>query len=383
MKSEDKKTERSTVPLICLLSSVRNSARHLREWFEYHRAIGITRFYVIDHQPSQDDTSVILAEQPDAVIIRKRGPFNETRWSAELCNTAIRDGAQAIFPNDTDEFIAGNGAPFQLRVQEMLCRLNREGLSAIHLLTPGYNMFPSSDKGDEDDWRTHVLCRLNPLFTGKSAIFFSLPNQHVVINGCQHRLRLDPMVPATVRSDAIPLRAIELSATHFPFYYMHFPFHGPTHFLKRIQTFIQGPLDKVWQMATRYGEGIVDDERRLNGCLSKEDLQDFVAHVNNLRDGGKEIYRRAVLDAGLPRAFDIKTELADFFRLDVPRSWNQELLNASLDSFQGTERGGAGPFTEKEFVLWPVGALQLKRLEDERRQEKSAGPSAGEPHHVL
>jgi hypothetical protein len=357
--------------MICLLSSVRNAGKHLREWFHYHRSIGITRFYVIDHQPSQDDTSEILAEQPDTVVLRKRGPFDESRWSAELCNTAIRDGATALFPNDTDEFLCGNGATFNERVREVIARIEVEDLTGLHFLSPGFNMFPSADNGDNDDWRSHVLARPNPLFTGKSAVFLAPQSGHVVTNGCQHRLRLRPPLPATVRSDAVPSAALKLRPEDFPFQYLHFPFHGPSAFLRRVRTFVQGPKDKVWQMATRYGAGLVDEERRASGDLTDADLVGFVLQLNDLNDrtdGGRELYRRAILDAGLPRACEVRTNVADFFETQAPREWSAELLSESLKSFGGLDRAGAGPLTEAEFVLWPIGAMQLQRMEYEQQR---------------
>jgi hypothetical protein len=62
---------------ICLISCARNSALHLREWFMYHRAIGITAFYIVDHQPSIDSTSAIIAEHAD-VVLHKTGPYEES-----------------------------------------------------------------------------------------------------------------------------------------------------------------------------------------------------------------------------------------------------------------------------------------------------------------
>jgi hypothetical protein len=133
-----------------------------------------------------------------------------------------------------------------------------------------------------------------------------------------------------------------------------------------VRTFLEGPKDKVWQMATRCGEGLVDEPRRAAGDLTDEDLATFVAQLLDCSDGGSELYRKAVLDGGLPRACGVRTDLADFYGLDVPRKWTPELLEESLRSFGGPER--SGPFTEAEFVLWPVGAVQLKKLEEEQRQ---------------
>ena len=153
---------------------------------------------------------------------------------------------------------------------------------------------------------------------------------------------------------------------------MHFPFHGPAPFLRRVRTFSEGPKDKVWQMAVRYGRGSVDEARRESGAITDEDLESFVEDLQRCDDGGRELYRQAVLDAGLPRACEVRTALADFFGLEVPREWTPELLEQSLASFGGLERAGAGPLTEEEFVLWPVGAVQLQKLEEQQRRRLAA-----------
>lgn len=373
------------------MSSVRNCAKLLETWLDYHRSIGITRFYLIDHQPSQDETSEILARQSremgDLVVVKKRGPFMETRWSAELCNLALRDGASALFPNDVDEFLVGNGAPFREVAERVIADLELTAEEGRHYTSPGFNMFPSVDRGDDEDFRSHVLCRPNPLFVGKSAVFFrSAEDQpmlqfddvrrRVVTNGCQHRLTFRPPLPPLISPGsgaAVPLSAVSPSLDYFcprmfPFMYLHFPFHGPSCFIHRIRTFVAGPRDKVLQMAIRYGKGLVDEARRTSRQLSDADLQSFVEQIRGASPAlAQKIYRDAVLSAGLPRAHSIKTDLASFCGLDQP----QAQLRSSLDSFGSS--GEQPPMTREEFLMWPVGALEMS----------GCRPSSGEAHEVL
>ena len=354
-KYPDKLTMKGTrQPLICLTSSVRNAGHHLEEWFSYHRAIGITAFYVVDHRPSEDDTSAIIAAQPDAVVLVKEGPFDEAAWSAELCNLALSDGARALFPNDTDEFLTGTGAPFADRIFQLIHQVESEGLEVLHLLSPGFNVYPDSL---EEDWKVHSLIRPNPLFTGKSAAVFAPHTKVRVKNGCQHRLGFEPSYLPLVLPDRLPpVPVFPLDPLVFPFHYLHFPFHGPVPFLRRVLTFSQGPPEKLWQMVIRYGEGVVDEGRRGAGNLTRADLETFLGTA--LTWDGMELYRQAVVDGGLPRAYHARgrDEFGAFFG-QPQRIWSIERLEKALDEFAGGRP--ASQISEDEFLMWPIGSVRL------------------------
>lgn len=295
---------------ICLLSCARNCGHHLREWFTYHRAIGVTAFYMVDHRPSEDDTSKIIAEHADVVLV-KTGPFKESAWFLELCLLATNDGAAVIFANDTDEFLCGNGAPFKQRVSETIA--SSTGKPATHLLTPGFNMVPH-DK-DDADWRKHIYARPNKLWTGKSALYIP-PGGHVrVVSGGQHQLKTLPRVPIETcpkRTKADIVSPLEPKL--FPIYYLHFTFHGCEAYLRRIRTMLLTP-DNARQMVIRYGSGIVNEERRVAGRPNEEDF-DALSRVvtSDSSPGAVNIYRHAVRSS-LVSANEVRPEVAHFFGL--------------------------------------------------------------------
>lgn len=293
---------------VCLLSCARNCGHHLREWFLYHKAVGITAFYMVDHRPSEDDTSAIIREFADVVLV-KEGPFKESEWFLELCALATNDGAAVLFCNDTDEFLCGNGAPLAQRIQETLAGAQRP---ARHLLTPGFNMVPLDDT-DDTDWTKQIYARPNKLWTGKSAVYIP-PLGHVrVVAGGQHNVQTLPRVlietcPRRSRTDIVsPLRP-----DIFPIYYLHFTFHGPSAYLRRIRTMMLTP-ENARQMVARYGKGVVDEGRRVAGTLTRDDFDAFAAFAQDEKSpGALEVYRQAVR-ASLISASEVRSDVAKFF----------------------------------------------------------------------
>jgi len=311
---------------VCLLSCARNCGQHLREWFTYHRAIGVTAFYVVDHQPSEDDTSKIIAEHADVVLV-KTGPFRESDWFLELCLLATNDGAAVIFANDTDEFLCGNGAPFAQRIRETLASAPKP---ARHLMTPGFNMVPLAD---DPDWRKQIYARPNKLWTGKSALYIP-PGGHVrVVSGGQHYLQTLPRVPI----ETCPKRARNdivspIEPHFFPVYYLHFTFHGSGAYLRRIRTMLLTP-ENARQMVARYGKGIVNEERRLAGNASDEDIEALRRFVAEDSPDATELYKQAVRSS-LISANEVRPEVARYFGMATgDETWNPEEHKEALRSW--------------------------------------------------
>ncbi len=330
---------------VCLLSCARNAGRHLREWFQYHRASGITAFYIVDHQPSEDDTSEIIREHAD-VVLTKTGPFKESDWFLELCDLATTDGAAVIYANDTDEFLCGNGAPLAQRIRETLAGAHQlrhkprdaagkpTGPPALHLMTPGFNMVPLGRDGEDPgedgagDWRRHVLARPNKLWTGKSALYIPQGGHVRVVSGGQHYLQTLPRVPICTcpkrtRTDIVS----PLEPQLFPVYYLHFTFHGPSAYLRRIRTMLQTP-ENARQMVQRYAKGVVPEERLLKP--TPEDVERFLAFVDSGTPEALELYRQAVRSS-LISANEVRTAVADFFGLSgVPKTWTADAHKKAL-----------------------------------------------------
>jgi hypothetical protein len=302
---------------ICLVSCARNAGMHLREWFIYHRAIGITAFYIVDHQPSEDETSAIIAEFAD-VIVTKTGPYKESEWFKEICNRALSDGAAAVFANDTDEFLCGNGAPFAARVQEVLSMLPHGG---GHLLTPGFNMVPqgAADGEDGGDWRRHVYARPNKIWSGKSALYLSSKTQVQVISGGQHYLKTSPLLPISTCPKRTQSSIVSpLNPKYFPVYYLHFTFFGPSAYLRRIQTLMLTPWNAIL-MVQRYGKGIVNAEHLEARNITQEDIADFSKFMEH---SPQEIYRRAVRSSAIS-ANEVRSDIAHFFKLETTSEWSE------------------------------------------------------------
>jgi len=328
---------------ICLLSCARNCGHHLREWFTYHRAIGVTAFYVVDHQPSEDDTSQIIREHADVVLV-KSGPFKESEWFQELCLLATNDGASVIFANDTDEFLCGNGAPFNQRVMETLGSAQKP---ARHLLTPGFNMVPLED---DPDWRKQIYAKPNKLWTGKSALYIP-PGGHVrVVAGGQHYPRTLPPVPIETFPDSLGTDIIvsPIEPDIFPIYYLHFTFHGSGAYLRRIRTMLQTP-DTAMQMVVRYGKGIVNEERRVARTANEEDIEALRSFVADDSSDAVGLYRQVVI-SNLISANEVRPEVARYFGFAKgDEVWDPEVHKEALRHWGFSEEQLAKPlkFPEK------------------------------------
>ena len=291
---------------VCLLSCARNCGHHLRDWFVYHRAIGITAFYIVDHQPSEDETSDIIREHADVVLV-KSGPFKESDWFLELCLLATTDGAAVIFANDTDEFLCGNGASFKQRIEETLASAAKP---AKHLMTPGFNMVPLVD---DANWRNQIYARPNKIWTGKSALYIPQGGHVRVVSGGQHYLQTLPRVPIETCPKRTRTDIVSPLEPHlFPIYYLHFTFHGSAAYLRRIRTMLLTP-ENARQMVVRYGKGLVDEERRLTGDPNEDDIDVLARFVANDNDTeAMELYRQAVRSS-LISACEVRSDVAQYF----------------------------------------------------------------------
>ena len=193
---------------ICLVSCAKGASATLREWFEYHRGVGATHFYLVDHQPSEDDTSEIIASQvaqhPDSVRSRiKTGLFYEEEWICELCNWAIDEAGNdetLLLINDTDEFVGPNSDTNSFLDQVKRCFSHVQFASSVaaapahmkpsshrSLLIVSPLCFVAPQSADPAwDWRQDSAHEPSPLSFGKSALFIGPcvgPNLRVVPGG--------------------------------------------------------------------------------------------------------------------------------------------------------------------------------------------------------
>ena len=115
-------------------------------------------------------------------------------------------------------------------------------------------------------------------------------------------------------------------------------------------------------MSTRYGEGLIDEERRESGTLTEEDLEKFSLAIRQL-DPDK-LYRQSVVDAGLPRAFMSRStdELSNFSGLPPFEPWTMDRLEQALVDFGAHQRASC-PMSNEELLAWPVGSVSTVKAQ--------------------
>ena len=105
---------------IALTAIFRDEARFLKEWIEYHRLIGVERFYLTNHL-SVDNYLEVLQPYIDQGIVDLREERSDTdlflSWnkiqlnSYSIALTKARDEAKWVIVIDTDEFVVPKGQP--------------------------------------------------------------------------------------------------------------------------------------------------------------------------------------------------------------------------------------------------------------------------------
>ncbi len=91
---------------LCVAAIARDEGRYFKEWIDYHRLVGVEKFFIYDNQ-SKDDTYQVLKPYIDAGIVEYTyvegdGIQNEVNYYA-VCHA--RDKTKWLAVIDLDEFI--------------------------------------------------------------------------------------------------------------------------------------------------------------------------------------------------------------------------------------------------------------------------------------
>jgi len=297
--------------MLCLVTCIRNAEISLRKWVNYHISAGITHFYIADHQPSRDSTSSILASLQEAYpdnfkVVVCHGAYRQSLWTKELANMALQDAGTspvALFFHDSDEYVAGNGAPLPQRARECFDLLDggppypfwrRPGASGAALLfvTPPCNAVPPAlGEGDGDRWTESRLAVPGSLEGGKSSLFVGSGRAStlVVADGCCHRVRTLPPISSCVCPDQKSGDYVwPLPPEIFPTVYSHNCYMGPEHLWVRIGHFIETGLSA--NMQRRYGS---------KQGFSGEQVREFAEWVQSAspseaKERALRLYRREI-----------------------------------------------------------------------------------------
>ncbi len=99
---------------LAVVAIFRDEARFLREWIEYHRLVGVERFYLYNHLSQDDCTSVLQPYIDQGIVVLedvKSEPGNIFRWNALQVGAynrtlkEVRGKVKWLAAIDIDEYI--------------------------------------------------------------------------------------------------------------------------------------------------------------------------------------------------------------------------------------------------------------------------------------
>jgi len=98
--------ERSKNAYLAVCAIYRDEAPYLREWIEFHRLVGVERFFLYDNQSSDDHRAVLRPyEDAGVVVVHDWDPALGQVPAYQHCVEHHRDDARWIAFIDVDEFL--------------------------------------------------------------------------------------------------------------------------------------------------------------------------------------------------------------------------------------------------------------------------------------
>jgi hypothetical protein len=130
-------------PYLTVCAMYLNEAPYLREWIEFHRLVGVERFYLYDNGSEDDHREVLAPYVDDGTVVLYDWPFHPGQMQAnDHCVTEHRYDARWIATLDIDEFLF---SPLGVSVPELLTEFEEYpavGLSAAMFGTNGHRTSP-------------------------------------------------------------------------------------------------------------------------------------------------------------------------------------------------------------------------------------------------
>jgi hypothetical protein len=113
----------------------KNEASYLREWIEYHRLVGVERFYLYNHWSTDAYRHILEPYIRDGIAVLHQWRRWKAHPSAAMhCVRTYRDDAQWIAFIDADEFLVPRTAP---NIPVLLDRFTDFPGLALHRITFG------------------------------------------------------------------------------------------------------------------------------------------------------------------------------------------------------------------------------------------------------
>jgi hypothetical protein len=113
----------------------RNEAPYLREWIEFHRLVGVERFYLYNNRSTDDHLEVLQPYVDAGIVVWEDFPeFPPQLRVFEACLATHRDDARWIAFIDCDEFLF---SPTERSVSEILPEFEQHSAVGVNCLVFG------------------------------------------------------------------------------------------------------------------------------------------------------------------------------------------------------------------------------------------------------
>lgn len=127
----DSQSPKANQDEILLFAVIRNECLRLPYFMEYHRRLGVNRFYIVDND-STDDSAAYLLKQPDCHVFHGVGSYAASRRGKDWINSLLlRYGTgHWVVVLDPDELLVYPDCE-QQPLQKLTRRMQKQGIRAL------------------------------------------------------------------------------------------------------------------------------------------------------------------------------------------------------------------------------------------------------------
>jgi hypothetical protein len=131
------------VPYVSICAIYRNEAENLREWIEFHRLVGVERFFLYDNRSTDDHLEVLAPYIDKGIVVHHDWPLFPGQFEAyDHCLAHHRHDSRWIAMQDVDEFLF---SPAAATLPEVLAEYERHpavGVNTMMFGTSGHRTRP-------------------------------------------------------------------------------------------------------------------------------------------------------------------------------------------------------------------------------------------------